>query len=91
MTSVCPEDGKGASGTHLQEVQQGRDVRDLAEVVDDLQTRVDLLITELGARRQRAILSAYLITPPRFITMYALAHWRSARGVSQVFATRIAR
>jgi hypothetical protein len=57
ITSLDLGGGKGASGTHLQKVQQGRDVRDLAEVVDDLQACVDLLITELGARHQRAILS----------------------------------
>ena len=40
---------------HMQQVGQCRDVRDLAEVVDDLQARFDLPVTQLRPRHQRTV------------------------------------
>jgi hypothetical protein len=41
----------------MQQVDQCGDVRDMAEVVDDLQARFDLPIAQLRPRHQRAVFS----------------------------------
>src|SRR2546428_6276733 len=55
MTSLCWGGERGVSRALMQQVGQGRDVRDVAEVVDGLQARFDLPVTQ-RRRHQRAVL-----------------------------------
>src|SRR5215475_8945526 len=55
MTSLCSGGARGVSRAYLQQVDQGRDMPDVAEVMDHLQARFDLPVTQLRIRYQRAV------------------------------------